>query len=80
MINIIGFSNRQCMSVCFLLMALLVPLVISGFVFSKTNIMNVEGNCNHKNEGLENHEITKMKQHMKDMKKHTINAPEIAVK
>ena len=72
-----GFSNKQSMSVCFLLLALLIPLVISSIIFSKTNI---EGNCDHKHEGLENQEITKMKQHMKDMRKHLINAPDIAIK
>jgi hypothetical protein len=75
-----GFSKRQCLSVYFLLLALLIPLVISGVTFSKTNIMNIEGNCNRESEGLENQEIAKMKQHLKEMRNHVSTAPEHATK
>ena len=72
----VGFSKSKIASVFFLIFALMIPLLISSLVFET----NIEGNSNQKSEGLTNNEITKMKQHMKDMNKHVKKAPEIAKK
>lgn len=75
MLNMV-FSNKKTMSIIFLIVALMIPLAISSIIFET----NVEGNCNGKHEGLSNNEITRMKQHMKDMNKHMKTAPDIAKK
>lgn len=72
----VGFSKSKIASVFFLIFALMIPLLISSLVFET----NIEGNCNQKSEGLTNNEITKMKQHMKEMNKHMKQAPETVKK
>ena len=72
----VGFSKSKIASVFFLIFALMIPLLISSLVFET----NIEGNCNKKSEGLTNNEITKMKQHMKEMNKHMKQAPETVKK
>ena len=72
----VGFSKSKIASVFFLVIALMIPLIISSLVFET----NIEGNCNQKSEGLTNNEITKMKQHMKEMNKHMNQAPETVKK
>ena len=67
------FSNKLIASIIFLLLAILTPLIINNLM--QMNINKVETKFREYQEGLSNNEITKMKQHMKDMTKNMRTSP-----
>tara|TARA_Y100000389_G_scaffold200128_1_gene239922 strand:+ start:834 stop:1067 length:234 start_codon:yes stop_codon:yes gene_type:complete len=74
-----AFSKQKLMSIGFLLATLIITLTIGSLVFTPPgNSVISEGNCNRKHEGMENNEITKMKQHMKELNNHIKKAPQHA--
>ena len=76
-----AFSNKKITSIGFLLLTLLITLIFGSLVFTPSGDSVIsEGNCNHKHECMENNEITKMKQHMKELNNHINKAPYYAKK
>lgn len=73
MLDMNVFSNKLIASIIFLLLAILTPLIINNLM--QMNINKVETKFREYQEGLSNNEITKMKQHMKDMTKNMRTSP-----
>jgi len=76
-----AFSKQKITSIGFLLATLLITLTVGSLVFTPSgNSIISEGNCNRKHEGMANNEITKMKQHMKELNTHVKHTPQYAKK
>mgnify|MGYP005997282861 CR=1 FL=1 len=69
-----AFSKKKLTSIGFLLLTLLITLIFGSLVF-KPSGDSVISEGNRKHEGMENNEITKMKQHMKELNNHIKKAP-----